>query len=292
MTPARIGPWRLDEMLTRLKPFTQFLDLCRTVRKHLVHVPDQSQRLPDENRTELVQFLGSWRATLREAGFTATCTTLDRHFGRFDKRSPLQAVDKRMTVHVAVDLMERVIEDFKEDARERLCYIVPASLWSDNGFGPSVTAAFPGATEDANAAVQCFALGRYRAAVFHAVRASEWGLKAVARGAGVKGQIDFKEWGKIIKGIEDKVAVVDKWHNGPAKSNALEFYRDALADARQINNAWRTINLHVRTDVLCGEPEASRALDRAQDFMRRLSSRITEGQSRPLSRRSFLKPAS
>jgi len=228
-------------MLTRFKPFTLFLDLSRTVRKHLAKVQDQQKPLPDENRTEMFNFLGSWRPLLHDGGFKATCTTLSRACGQFDPSQPhVLTINRRMTAHDAVDLMTRIIEDFKDDAKDRVCFIVPADLWSESGFGPRVQERFPGATEDANAAVQCFALGRYRASVFHAVRASEWGLKAVARAAGGRGQIDFKEWGKIIKAIEEKVAVVDKWHNGPAKSNALEFYRDALADARQLNNVWRT----------------------------------------------------
>jgi hypothetical protein len=119
------------------------------------------------------------------------------------------------------------------------------------------------------------------------VRAAEWGLKALARAAGVRGQIDFKEWGKIIRNIEEKVATVDRWHNGPSKSNALEFYRGALAEVRAINNCWRTINLHVRKGVMCDDVDAKRALDRTEEFLKRLSGRVTENQRRALNKRVF-----
>src|SRR5690606_20325216 len=108
---------------------------------------------------------------------------------------------------------------------------------------------------------------RHRAAVFHIVRASEWALKALARAAGVPGQLDFKEWGKIIRGIEERIAPIDKWPAGPEKSHALAFYRGALADARALNNVWRNVNLHVKPGVTCDENDAKKAIDRGIEFM-------------------------
>jgi hypothetical protein len=79
---------------------------------------------------------------------------------------------------------------FESISRERVAFY-------SRTYGDEANLAFPSAAFDIAEAHVCFSLGRFSASVFHVIRASEYGLKALARAAGVRGQIDFKKWGKI-----------------------------------------------------------------------------------------------
>jgi len=129
------------------------------------------------------------------------------------------------------------------------------------------------------------------ASIFHSVRASEHALKSLARAAGVRGKLDFKEWGGILKAINDNVVPIEKWHKGPAKSAALEFYGDALGDARVLKDWARNMWLHVRIDKRADEPQARKALERAEDFVARVATRTTENQRRPITKSQWAKGA-
>ncbi|MEX2271472.1 MAG: hypothetical protein WD690_08385 [Vicinamibacterales bacterium] len=180
-------------------------------------------------------------------------------------------------------------ENLHHDGMLRFMLPIPEDRlnYFDGGLSGKFKAPFPSAVEDIDEAGKCYATGRHRAAVFHMIRAAEWALKALAKAAGVKGHVDYKEWGKIINKLEEQVALVDRWPSGPEKANALAFYRGALADARSLNNVWRTANLHAKPGVTCDQHDALKALDRGIDFMSRVATRVSESQKRPLSRRSF-----
>ena len=66
----------------------------------------------------------------------------------------------------------------------------------DGGVPGKFKDTFPSAMEDLDEAGKCYATGRHRATVFHVIRAAEWALRALARAAGVNGQLDYKEWGE------------------------------------------------------------------------------------------------
>ncbi len=180
-------------------------------------------------------------------------------------------------------------ENFHHDAMLRFILLIPEDRinYLDGALSRRFKSTFPSAIEDLDEAGKCYASGRHRATVFHAIRAAEWALKTLAKAAGVNGPLDYREWGNIIAQIEEEVAGVDKWQRGPEKANALAFYRGALADARSINNVWRTANLHARPGVTCKKQDALRVLDLVIEFMSRIATRVSESQKRRLSRRSF-----
>lgn len=182
--------------------------------------------------------------------------------------------------------LERHIRD---DVKTVLLELVPVGkrYFYSTTFCEDLVEKFPKATAELREAGACYALGRNAAAIFHAVRGAEHGVRALARAAGVRGQIDFKEWGKVIKSIEEKVASCDKWKNGPMKSNALEFYRDTLTDARGLKDDARNIWLHLREDRVADDGEAGKAIRRAYDLLKTCQGRISEGNRRVLPKRSF-----
>lgn len=88
-----------------------------------------------------------------------------------------------------------------------------AALWDPSAplLGDEVAAKFEAAAFDIEEAAKCHALGRSTAAVFHAFRILEVGIKAVAKCLDVP-DLDkpvMKNWGKILEGIE--AAIKAKW---------------------------------------------------------------------------------
>jgi hypothetical protein len=282
------------DMLTELRPFTQFLDAARRLRKDFAAVPNQTERLSDEMRTALWSFLVAWRPRCHDAGLVHMSATLQHAIGPYDADHRKHiTIDKRLTAHEAVDCLTRFINDFKHDVKARLCFVVPSDEWPSDAKHDAVADRFSSALIDLVEAEKCYAFDLYRACVFHAVRAAENGLKAFARAAGVMGDLDFKEIGGIIKKIEEALEKLDVigWEKGQAKSDAQDFFHGGLADARYINQL-RGSAIHVRTGTPCEPEEAARALRRSREFLERLAVHTSEQNEAGLTKDYFAARAS
>jgi hypothetical protein len=235
--------------------------------------------LSPQMRADMRDWCDGFEALAREMDLPRTRSTVGRILETTDS---ISAGDYEQRIR-------QMEENIRDDLDDLAFQFVPKHRVSfyGHGFGERVDDAFPSARYDAQEAGTCYALGRYAATVFHVVRACEHGLRAMAKAAGVKGQIDLKEWGKLIRGIEEKCAGISKWNDRRQVGNALEFYSGALSDARALKDCWRNVNLHVRKRLPIDESEARKALERGQDFLGRLAFRITEHRSRPLPKRAF-----
>jgi hypothetical protein len=295
--------WSLLDMLTVLGIWISVKDQFKAQAEFLGRLPLDKPIDNANDRSFISGFFGTWQQTCSRSGFLTALHTTELVIGPADenerkittkvngKPSPIwPEIVRNATPRELIQRVLQLLENLEHDAgdmravgirKERL------DFYNLNVIGEPIRNAFPSATEDLGEAGKCYALERYRAAVFHAVRAAEWGLKALARSAGVRGQIDYKEWGKIIKPIEQKVASVDTWRIGPSKSNALAFYRGAISDVRAINNCWRTANLHVKIGATCDDHDARKAIDRTMDLLIGLARYTSESQKRPLTKRAF-----
>jgi HEPN domain-containing protein len=290
--PARLrwnrhGRYALLDIMSDLWEFAHLLLFLQVLQSRFLRTDDTLSAVDIEDATK---FFVTAQRLCHQHGFSHALLTTEHVIGSAQSVGT-KKLPEGMTASDVGGRLDQFDENFRHDLFSRSVEIIPASKNEFYGasFGPDVDAAFPSSIEDAREASTCYALGRNRAAVFHAVRAAEWGLKALARAAGVTGRIDYKEWGKILNAIEQKIAPVDRWKVGPEKSNALSFYRGALAEARAINNCWRTATMHVKAGQPCDESDAKRALDRTSEFLHRLSMRVSETQKRPLPKRSFAK---
>jgi HEPN domain-containing protein len=291
-SPARLrwnqhGRYALLDIMSDLWEFAHLLLFLQVLQSRFLRTDDTLSAVDIEDATK---FFVTAQRICHQHGFSHALLTTEHVIGSAQSVGT-KTLPEGMTASDVGGRLDQFDENFRHDLFSRSVEIIPASKNGFYGasFGSDVDIAFPSSIEDAREANTCYALGRNRAAVFHAVRAAEWGLKALARAAGVTGRIDYKEWGKILNAIEQKVAPVDRWKTGPEKSNALNFYRGALAEARAINNCWRTATMHVKAGQPCDESDAKKALDRTGEFLRRLSMRVSETQKRPLAKRSFAK---
>jgi hypothetical protein len=121
---------------------------------------------------------------------------------------------------------------------------------------------FPSAKDDIRDAVECYALDKNTAAVFHAMRVVEWGLRALCISLGFRRlkrtfkksggavsyiPIEYSEWENILNQLQNRIdAKLNKIKRGSIKQARQEFYYPVLQDIRGIRDAWRNHVMHTR----------------------------------------------
>jgi hypothetical protein len=127
---------------------------------------------------------------------------------------------------------------------------------ADALFGSEVKAAFPSAADDIREAGNCLAAECNTAAVFHLMRVSEHGLRAVARRLrvklthkGVKQPIEYADWNKVITAIQNEIISLRTLTSGPKQDRRLNFYSDIAEQAEYIKDIWRNRISHARRSL-------------------------------------------
>jgi hypothetical protein len=156
-------------------------------------------------------------------------------------------------------------------------------------FGSKVTTAFPSAAFDIKHAGNCFAAECPTAAVFHLMRAVEWGLRALAAHLGFRrdlrtrtksGKVVYTplawaEWEKILEALRNRVDErIVKLKRGPRKQVYQEFYHPAIKDIAGFKEAWRNHVMHTRREY--SPEDAGSVFVHVKSFMIILATRISE----------------
>ena len=142
-------------------------------------------------------------------------------------------------------------------------------------FGDMVYQKFKSARAEIKDAGNCLAADLNTAAVFHLMRASEFGLRALAQHLDAiprKWPIEFSQWSDVIKDIvtklEPKTFDIVQMTRGHDKDAALELYSGLLADVRHLK-VTRDRVMHTRESY--DEKTALSVFDDVEKFMRRLA---------------------
>lgn len=136
--------------------------------------------------------------------------------------------------------------------------------------GKMVLKRFATAELDIVSAGQCCALGQWTAAVFHAMRIAEHGLKQMARNTKIKIlDLDRKEWSTLIAKLEDHISEMRARPQRTSRlARRIEQYSEAAVQFRHFKDAWRKHVAHARKDYQ--ESEARNVLTSVKHFMRAL----------------------
>jgi len=137
-------------------------------------------------------------------------------------------------------------------------------------YGDTVDLRFPAAALDIEEAGKCLALARPTAAIFHAMRVMEVGLRVLAKDL----KIPYApSWESYIRQIEAQITAKHK--SKSKKWKAVEpFYRELLGDIMSIKIAWRNPTMHIVRSYTPNEAEdVFRAV---RTFMQRLSTRLAQ----------------
>ena len=136
---------------------------------------------------------------------------------------------------------------------------------------------FPSAIDELKEAANCLALECSTACVFHAMRAAEIALRALAQDRQVipkDGPIELTSWGRIIDELEKAEKAILCYPRTEARESQLAFYHGAMMEFRSFKNKFRNNVMHTRQRY--DRDEAESALTHVVEFMRALSTRIGE----------------
>jgi hypothetical protein len=150
----------------------------------------------DTKRLEgMIQFA---RHTCQRLEIGAAVDRAERLLNRLNR--PMLFIDLEPEIRVLKETIDdglRYICFYHYPERKRAVLIRVESDWQ------FVTAQFPSARSDAIAATDCYALGQYTAAVFHAMRVLEYGLRELAQAVNLT--FDVQQWQSIIEQIEAEI---------------------------------------------------------------------------------------
>jgi hypothetical protein len=131
-------------------------------------------------------------------------------------------------------------------------------------------ASFPNAASDIRQAKNCYACSLDTAAVFHAMRALEYALRALALDTGTitSGPIDTLTWASIIDQIAKEIEAKRKAAGG-ATNPKIEIWAGAAAQFFLFKEAWRNQTMHVR--AVYNQTEARKIVEAVEDFIDKLA---------------------
>ena len=258
--------------LISLRDFMETLDSSKLVR--LGFLIDQSMTLAEAHRDRMTEewwvrlsaLLSITQNDCESLGLVVSLSAIKR----LERR--LHAGDKDL--NVVIDDLIYIGEQLKEELDSCLFLYVPsaaACYYESPQEGWQATLAeFPSVVLNVEEGSKCFALRRYTASVFHAMRILEIGLAPLAKEFGVP--TDRENWQKIIDRIESEIT--NKRRTLGAKWTDHEFYSETALQFRYFKDAWRNHVMHARLDF--NEEQARTINDHVRDFMGHLATKLSE----------------
>lgn len=142
-------------------------------------------------------------------------------------------------------------------------------------FGAEFATRFPSAGYEVAEAAKCLALSRSTACVFHLMRTTEVGIRAVARCLSIPDPTKpaEKNWGEILKAM--KSGLDSRWPTASQKMGGDgQFIESVYVSLGGIKNPLRNATMHV--DAVYTEEEAETIFILVRGFMKKIASRMDE----------------
>lgn len=202
-----------------------------------------------------------------------------------ESKKNVERIERKISSRIKIELMPSeigcLLELLESECSERLTYNIKKDksatfAQEDKAWAP-IDSKFKSIREDVESGLHCYALDQDTASIFHFMRVVEIGLRSLARERNVKipkKHLDWQQWRTIINAISRKVDLIDSWKAGPAKDNALDFYRGAIGEFQAFKDVYRNHVMHTHGSY--DSRESLRVLQHVRGFMERLSSKIEE----------------
>lgn len=170
-------------------------------------------------------------------------------------------------------LLKEIQQNLIHELTEHRFFLVPGyrARWYQEGdaplFGKQVADEFPESVPEIAEAGRSFALARWTATVFHAMRALELALHRWAKQLGVTqfSAIELENWKNILDAADKKVRALEQQPKSPQKDAELKYYGETLAHFRAVKDAWRNHVAHARERY--DEGRAMSILSHVREFM-------------------------
>jgi hypothetical protein len=201
---------------------------------------------------------------------------------------------EQMSLPISITLLKRGLKDIPQSYREfdllmdavyaeirdKLFVFIPQHrrkyFRSQNFLSETVKKHFHSAHAELRQGGKCFAIGLYTAAVFHAMRAVEVGMRWLADELNVTFPFpkELADWANLIDKIEAEIRKLKDNPKSTEKDEDLKFYSDAGMQFRYFKDGWRIRVAHTRETY--DEGQALTALDHSVNFFETLAKRRQE----------------
>jgi hypothetical protein len=241
--------------------------------------------ITDTDLSQVASLLGTARSVIKFAGLNDSCDKIERTI------EWLGSSRNVLTKQSLGAELRNICEAISMEAQKKKFLYIEADRSEYIGghlFGVDVFTAFPSAANDISSAGNCLAVECHTAAIFHLMRAVEWGMRSLCADLGltktkrkrrsgryVYVPIEYSEWEKLLDQLQDRVdAKLSRLKRGVQKQKLQEFYYPALQDLRGFRDAWRNHVMHSRAEYT--REDALAVFSHVKRFMLNLSSRIAE----------------
>jgi HEPN domain len=215
----------------------------------------ESRPLSDDEKEELRDTMKIVLRECRALDLKASCTVIARRID--DDNLP----EKYREFELLVEMVEAEI------GAKKFFFIPDYRAKYYNLMLPiRVVDAFPAASSEIVAAGKAFATALYTSCVFHAMRAAEIGVRALAAEMDVTFpiSIDLIEFGNVLDKIDGKIRDMRTLPRSEKKALDLQFLSQAASQFRYFKDGWRVRAAHAR--AIFDEREALSAFDHTLGF--------------------------
>jgi hypothetical protein len=156
------------------------------------------------------------------------------------------------------ELVFRLIDELR-DRRYLGLNTDAGKLFNTQQFGPDVRLKFPSAVVDIDEAINCLALERSTASVFHMMRVMETAVRATATCLGVPGPVrgSDKNWGNMLNQIRG--AINAKWPTAVDKmQDDAKLFESLYVSLDAVRTGWRNVTMHVERTYTMEEAQRIR----------------------------------
>ena len=135
---------------------------------------------------------------------------------------------------------------------------------------------FPKAYEELREASNCYALERDTGAVFHAMRAAEIAVRALAAKLGVNFPMPLEqvEWQNLLDKINAEIRAIGQSPKTASKPKQLELYSQAAAQLGYLKDGWRIHVAHARATY--DQQQAVQAINHTASLIKTMAPEISE----------------
>lgn len=212
---------------------------------------NRADQLTDDDQTVVARNLDQLADAITKTGARSAFAAAARFRARFEAKDTIPLYSE---VNAAMLDIESRFSDHLSDIKlfvlqpTEAVLMKPVDELLSNPERPvqGFSMAFPSASFEVEEAAKCLALSRHTAAVFHAMRAMECGIRALCRYLDIPDATKpaEKNWGKVLGQIKSKID--ERWPSNTRLPKTVGAHMEALYTTLDaIKNPWRNATMHV-----------------------------------------------
>ncbi|WKA26364.1 hypothetical protein [Bradyrhizobium roseum] len=242
--PKAVAWWRKLSSQVDLDTREKYKAVSRKLHAALIEQDEEFELSAKAAIERLVPFL-------EEFGLHLTLAAVKRFRNSVERGEPLS--------HPVIgEICKRLLDELNHQRFLGLSSEVGA-LFNTQQFPADVRLRFPSALVEIDEAINCLALERSTASVFHFMRVMEIAVRAAARCLGIPDPVRGmdKNWGSILRAF--KAGMEQKWQTAADRMLPDALLFDSLyVSLDAVKNGWRNTTMHVENTYTVAEAQRIR----------------------------------